>query len=518
MTLSPEAKARARAELERRGVDVEAELAARKQERPHPTLADFVEGTVNFKLHDWQRKHLCPILERCVHEKGLRIAIHGPPQYGKSIIVSQRLPAWLIGIDPNHRVGLGCYNETRACEFGDVVKQIIVSPQYQAMFPGVRVKPDAPAGRFSTTKRRENLDAQPSFAAMGLLSGFTGRGVDTLILDDPYKSADEAKSETINEKVYRFWSETAKVRIDPSANVIVMFHRYHEDDFAGRLIEEGFEYLRFPAIADENEDGSDPTGRQPGELLSPMRSFEFLSDIEEADPMVWLGMFQGKPRPPEGGFIKRDYLRIGSVPPLDMWVRFWDFATTVKETGDYTASALCGIGPNQVFYVKDVVRFRAEWPEAFQIIVETTEREAYEAQRLGIRYVVGADANATQMGFVQQMMRHHIFNPEGEGLKVPLWPMKGPQDKKEKANGWVTDGRNGRLTLGLGPWNAEFIKECLAFTGEDTDKHDDQVDAVSGSWELIWQLKGKVHADKPKAEPGSQAWLDSLLRKRAKGH
>ena len=98
-----------------------------------------------------------------------------------------------------------------------------------------------------------------------------------LLVDDPYKAAEEAASLTINEKVWRWWSQTASVRIDPDANVIVMFHRYHNDDFAGRLLEERlpngkhWEYLRFPAIADENLDGSDPTGRKEGELLSPMR-------------------------------------------------------------------------------------------------------------------------------------------------------------------------------------------------------------------------------------------------------
>src|SRR3990167_8127964 len=95
------------AELERRGIDWEAEL---HKAPPLVPLADFAEMSCNFKLHDWQRNHLCPILERCIHEKGLRIAVHGPPRFGKSFIVSQRLPAWLIGLDPTHRVGVACYN------------------------------------------------------------------------------------------------------------------------------------------------------------------------------------------------------------------------------------------------------------------------------------------------------------------------------------------------------------------------------------------------------------------------
>lgn len=476
------------------------------------SLPDFVEETVNFKLHDWQRSYLCPQLERCLTEKGLRIAIHGPPQYGKSIIVSQRFPAWLFGMDPDHRFGLACYNETRATEFGEVCKNLMLSPQYAEMFPGVNIRKDAPSGRFSTRQREAMRDAQPSFAAMGLLSGFTGRGVDTLVMDDPYKSADEARSETINDKVWRFWSETAKPRIDTEANVVVMFHRYHDNDFAARLIDEGFEYLRFPAIADQNEDGSDPTGRRVGELLSSIRTREFLQMIEEEDPMVFLGMFQGRPRPPEGAFFKADWFIKGESPPLDLVVRYWDLATSAKETGDWTASAKGGVGPGQTFYLQNMIRFRAEWPDVFQKIVEVTEREAMEAKARGFKYVVGVDARISQQGFFQQLMRHSLFDMEGQGLKVPLWADKTPGDKKERAGGWAACARNGRFRIANDPeWNSPFVKECLAFTGQPTDT-DDQVDAVSGLYELIWSLKGGVNIGKQETQPGTRAALDKLLK------
>lgn len=502
-----------RAELIRRGMtysEIEAEIA-RLRPSP-PSLAKFVQSTVNFTLHDWQERYLCPALERCAHEKGIRLAIHKPPQYGGSIIVSQRFPAWMFGNDPVHRLGLACYNETRSAEFGEVVKQIMLSPQYGDWFPHVTVRKDAPASRFATAQREAMQDAQPSFAAMGLLSGFTGRGVDTLIMDDPYKSADEARSETINEKVWRFWSQTAKVRIDPTANVVVMFHRYHEDDFAGRLIDDGFEYLRFPAVADENADLGDPTGRNVGELLSPMRPVEFLEEIKESDLMTYLGMFQGVPRAMDGGIIKRDWLRTGEIPPLDLLVRYWDLATTTKQTGDWTVGALGGMAPGQVLCLKNIIRFRAEWPDVAAKIVETTEQEALEARRLGYRYVVAVDARISQQGFFQQLMRHRLFDPRGEGLKVPLLPDRLPGDKKERANGWVADARIGRFVMASDPvWNQAFINECLAFTGEDTDT-DDQVDSVSGLYSTIWHLKGGIYAEKNEPKPGTNAQLNRLIR------
>ena len=108
-----------------------------------PDLSDFVEQTVAFRLHDWQRQHLCPALERLRTEKGVRLLLHGPPQFGKSVITSQRLPAYLIGCDPTIRVGLACYNETHATGFGQVVRDLMASPEYRAIFPGALVEKDA---------------------------------------------------------------------------------------------------------------------------------------------------------------------------------------------------------------------------------------------------------------------------------------------------------------------------------------------------------------------------------------
>lgn len=472
-----------------------------------PSLAEFVESTVNFKLHKWQREHLCPLLERCTTEKGLRVAIHAPPRFGKSIIVSQRLPAWLFGLDPEHRVGLACYNETHSTGFGQVVKDLMQSPGYADLFPMTKLnKKDAPAGRFLTTARHALNDANPSFTAMGLDSGFVGRGVDTLIIDDPYKSADDAFSEVKNETVWRWWEQTAGVRMAEDSNVIVMFHRYHEDDFAGRVIAQGFEYYRFPAIADENEDRSDPTNRQPGELLSPMRSMEWLEAQRALSPKVFLGQFQGKPRPDEGAFFRREWFKphLEHLPKLVRWVRYWDIAVSVKTSADWTVGALVGVGPDNTIYVRDVVRFRMEWPDACQKIVAVATEDALLAQREGWHYHIGVDARAQGLAFFQDLQRKAAL------IQLPVWPDKSKGDKKERAAGWASRAASDKLRLIPGSWDTQaFINECLAFTGQDIDT-DDQVDAVSGAYQLLYQLGGDLLNEQKPISNNSPEYFERL--------
>jgi predicted phage terminase large subunit-like protein len=441
-----------------------------------PTLCSFVEATVVFQLHPWQRDHLCPILERLRTERGLRIALHGPPQYGKSVITSQRLPAYLIGCDPTARVGLACYNETHATGFGQVIKDLLLGQEFIELFPDARcrITKDAPAARFATAGRQAQADAQPSFLAMGLLSGFTGKGVDHLIIDDPYKSADDARSATINEKVWRWWSQTAGPRIPDTTNVVVMFHRYHEDDFAGRLLQEGFEYVRFPAIADTNPDGSDPTGRRVGELLSPMRSQAWLDKQRERDAITFAGQFQGTPLPDEGGFFNAE--RFTPVDALEvpaglLTVRAWDLAAT-QDAGDWTVGVKMGMDVDGGFWVLDVVRGRWSTDRRNLIIRQTAEQDGVGVVIHGPQDPGAAGVEAAQ-AFVRLL----------RGFKVRTERVSG--SKAVRADAYSAQVNGGNVRMVRAPWNPAFKAEHKAFIPDNAAGVDDQIDAAADAFNRL---------------------------------
>jgi predicted phage terminase large subunit-like protein len=438
-----------------------------------PHFADLARQTLNFPLHAWQEEILCPLIERLAYERGLRVAFHAPPQYGKSVLLSQRAPAWLLGVDPLHRVGLAAYNETHATGFGAVVRDLMLTPEYLAAFPDprCRVRSDAAAGKFFTQGRQALNDAQPSFLALGLLSGFVGKSVDTLIIDDPYKSVEDARSEAINEKVWRFWKDTASVRIGAAANVVVMFHRYHEDDLAGRLLAEGgWEYIRLPALADANEDGSDPTGREVGELLSPMRSREWVEAQQEGNPLTFLGQFQGRPTAPQGQFFQRGWFEIvGAVPVGAAYVRYWDKAGAKPGKGDWTVGVLLAKAPDGRFYVMDVQR--GQWPadERNATIKQTAEldKRLYGRVRTYIEQPPGLGKESTDA--VVLLL---------SGYPVEADPVS--KEKIERAEPVQGQARAGNVKIVKGAWDIPaFLNELAAFPN---GKHDDQVDALSGAF------------------------------------
>jgi predicted phage terminase large subunit-like protein len=457
--------------LKRRGVALPAATGSTSP----PCFATYAAATVRFNLHAWQERILCPLIERLAHERGVRALFHAGPQYGKSFLLSQRGPAYLLGIDPLHRVGMAAYNETHATGFGAVVRDLMLMPEYREVFPDPRgrVRPDAAAGHFFTAGRLALADAQPSFLAMGLLSGFTGKSVDTLIIDDPYKSAEDARSEVINEKVWRFWKDTASPRLEASANVVVMFHRYHEDDLAGRLLQEGgWEYFRLPAIADGNEDGSDPTGRAPGELLSPKHSREWLERQQETNPLTFLGQFQGRPTAAEGIFFLRGWFEIvGAVPAGGKRVRYWDKAGAAPGKGDWTVGVLMNASADGRFYVEDVVR--GQWPADLR---NATIRQTAELDKQ--RYGNVPTYIEEPPGLAKESTEAVIRLLAG----FPVYADRVNKDKIERAEPFQAQAMAGNVKLVRGGWNAAYLNELAAFPN---GAHDDQVDGSSGAFNKL---------------------------------
>ena len=121
-SLPPELRRKLEAEARKRGLTIPGGETLQMAKVPTPqSLADFTSATLAFALHGWQRLY-CELLERLSTEKGLRLLVHGPPQFGKTVITSQRLPAYLLGQSPSLRIGVACYNETHAIKQTSVVR------------------------------------------------------------------------------------------------------------------------------------------------------------------------------------------------------------------------------------------------------------------------------------------------------------------------------------------------------------------------------------------------------------
>jgi len=479
-------------------VDADLEgIAARRKAR----LSSFVEATTVFKLDPWQHD-LCERLESLAHTTGRRLLICAPPQYGKSVIVSQRYPAWLLAQKPQERVKLACYNITHATKFSKIVRDLVASDQYQNLFanPDLQLPKVTSSDSWSVAARRTIRDSQPSFKALGLATGFVGEGCDTLIIDDPYASPEDAYSKIINAKVHSFWSDTAKPRLNEKTNAVVMFHRYQEYDLAGWLMEQEpgeWELIRYAAVADGDYKHpvterlyADPLGREEGERLSPRFSDKWIAS-QQANSFVWLSQFQGRPTAKGGLFFKSEWFEIvGTVPATVTRVRYWDKAGADEGKGDFTVGVLMARDANGFFYVEDVQRFQLTAFPRNEKIKQTAEldRQRYGNIKTYVEQPPGLAKESTDA--VIKLLAGFSAYPD---------VVRG--DKVERAEPFKAQCEAGNVKLVRGEWNRKYLDEMTAFPA---GRNDDQIDGSSGAFKKLTGKSKRIVA--PGAVTSNSTW------------
>lgn len=252
------------------------------------------------------------LLSLAVAGKIPRLIISMPPRHGKSELVSHWFPVWFLDLFPWYRVILSSYESDYAASWGRKVRNTILQ---HGSHLRVRISED------SSAANRWDTSLGGGMNTAGVGGPITGKGAHVLIIDDPHKDRAEAESETMREKVWEWWTGTARERLEPMpwapyGVVILMMTRWHTDDFAGRLlaskVDSGekshslpwYEY-RLPAIAEEG----DLLGRHPGEALWREKyPLEVLLSIkEDIGPYDWQSEYQQSPIMKAGSLFRREY-------------------------------------------------------------------------------------------------------------------------------------------------------------------------------------------------------------------
>src|SRR5262249_39293348 len=157
------------------------------------------------------------------------LVIEAPPRHGKSELISKYLPAWFLGTFPQKRVMLAAYGASFARSWGRKARELL--EEHGTQLFGVRVRDD-----LRSSSEWGLWGSEGGMVSSGVGGPMTGRGADLLIVDDPVKSSDQSRSETIREAQWDWWQSTASTRIEPGGCTIVIATRWHEDDLSGRLI------------------------------------------------------------------------------------------------------------------------------------------------------------------------------------------------------------------------------------------------------------------------------------------
>ena len=437
------------------------------------------------------------------------LLLHAPPRHGKSFLVSEHLPAYLLIKFPDLKVILAAYEQTFAEGWGEKVRDRICDSAEEFGIT-VRGGKNAAKGFF----RIKGHDGEMRCAGAG--GSITGRGGHTLILDDPIANADDARSQSILDSQENWWPSTFYNRRQrwpdgTPGRVLGMWTRWTEDDIRGRIIDKQLEewcIINLPAIAETTDDEPvDPLGRETGvPLCRDIMPLRDLNQMRKMSPLWFEAQYQGRPYIQEGNLIRKPFqhytveeidgrelytLRFldGKVLTIheDQTIRFGtlDLAESQKKTADWTVLAgfvITKTSPRYIL-VRDVVRTRIGTEEHAPFLIRESAR-----MRLGYTLIEAKTYGTNLIGIMRRQN------------KVKIRPVKADTDKVTRANGTIVPALAMKQlffpAIGSTEWYTEFEKELLKF---DNATHDDQVDVLAYGCQEFFNLPAyldrKVYAD-----------------------
>ncbi|MHB8272832.1 phage terminase large subunit [Bradyrhizobium sp.] len=412
-------------------------------------------------------------LERVERGEIDRLMLLVPPRHGKSELASRRFPARYLGRYPHRQFISSSATGTLAEDFGRDVRNIIASPEYSVLYQ-TRLAEDSKA------KGRWNTNDGGSYYAVGVGAAVMGRGAHVFMIDDPFGTMADARSETARKRVWDWYTGTVYNRLEDDGAIILINHRMHEDDLTGML------RAQQAAGGDRFEVVELKPDMQAGIALWPEKyPIAALERIRRnTTAQDWSALYLQNPTPDEGTYFKSEWFKpYDRVPPRDTLKIYGasDYAVTA-DGGDYTVHIVIGLDPEGRMYVLDLWRQQAAsdvWVEAFCDLVIAWKPLAWAEEQGQIRAGIGPYLDRRQRERKAYCYRE-------------TFPTRG--DKSVRAQ-----SIRGRAALeGLyvpfnALWYPELRSEMLSFPA---GKHDDQVDALG----LVGQLLDRMTKGAPRVE------------------
>jgi hypothetical protein len=326
---------------------VAREIARRKRRDRYPSpgaLAQAIDplATVETPALRLIDAAVIRAVEKVERGESARLAVAMPPQEGKSRRLTIASPLWLLVRNPNLRVGIASFESDNATTFSREIRNMIAAyGSGTALNPrplsedllGISLRGDSTSvSRFSIAGHTGGL------VAVGMRGGLTGKPLDVLVVDDPYKDREQADSAEHRAKVWAWWSNVAVPRLPSAALVILVQTRWHPDDLYGAVLAQEralperlrrWEFVSIPAQAERarlDDDGQlapgwlpDSLGREPGEWLDSARG-RTPEDWElrraEVGETAWGSLYQQHPTPPEGAVFAEAHI-VRNRRPVD---------------------------------------------------------------------------------------------------------------------------------------------------------------------------------------------------------
>ena len=440
------------------------------------------------RLSAWQR-HLCAeldaVMAQAASRQAPRLIVCAPPQHGKSELVSRRMPV-AYGARYGGTVAVCSYGDSLAVEHSRAAREMARGSEALAVWPHLRMERRvAEAGGYS----RNDIDRLDDWSlgqaegrppgrylSRGVGQGLTGRTVQLLVVDDPFRDEAEASSQRQRDAVWSWYASVVIPRAAATrAGIVVMHTRWHEDDLVGRLLAaerkggDAWRVVSYPALAEAD----DILGREVGAALDPeLMTPEQLEQTRRViGPRRFAALYQQRPSPAEGSELSRAWLghRYEGDPMLvrrtmDRVVLAADTAFRAKQSSDPSAFVVVGV-KGAMHYVLHVTCDRIDYPTQ-----RTTLRDLAARWQPDAVLVEGKATGDPLVADLRTLVR---------GIQT-VEP--GQLDKVARMRPYHGLWSAGQVLLpASAPWVADYVEEMCSVP---SSAHDDQWDATA--YALRW--------------------------------
>lgn len=300
-----------------------------------------LRSTLNFTRYFFKQKFsrkfivgqhheaIAKALDRVLAGKCTRLIINIAPRYGKTELAVKNFIAMGLAINPKANFIHLSYSDDLARDNSRGVQEILRESSYRRLFPGTK-----PTSTNTHKWRTTEGGGLYAVSSAGQVTGFGAGIVDreeeeelaaeveelasvnagtfggAIVIDDPIKP-DDARSETVRDKVNQKFETTIRNRVNSrSTPIIIIMQRLDEDDLCGyleRLEPDVWEVLSLPVIT------TDEHGEEAA--LWPFKhTLDELHGLREKNSFVFDTQYMQNPRPLAGLMYEREFATYATVP------------------------------------------------------------------------------------------------------------------------------------------------------------------------------------------------------------
>ncbi len=213
---------------------------------------------------------------------------------------------------------------------------------------------------------------------VGLNGGVTGKHADYFIIDDPIKGSEEARSQTVRDKIWQNIIEVCFTRrMDTSSPIVMIMTRWNPDDPAGRFTDPKNPFCNAEQIGDwevlhlrgcvmtQQQAEDDPCtvkwAKPFGRKKMSAEDYQKMARADDITRQAFLTL-RGDPAPESGTFFRSDWLvpyggtRTAEATPQTVGS---DHAVRAEQVNDQTCIIPAGVDSGgDLWILPDVWWFR----------------------------------------------------------------------------------------------------------------------------------------------------------------